>query len=70
MRHLDWLYLAPKICQLALDAGAALMRIYTGSADTDGLVTYKPDDSPLTLADLASHHVIVNGPTHQERCST
>jgi len=61
MRQFDWAELSPKICQLAVDAGAAIMRIYTGSDDKDGLVTYKSDDSPLTLADLASHQVIVSG---------
>jgi 3'(2'), 5'-bisphosphate nucleotidase len=60
MRQLDWLELSPKICQLAVDAGAAILRIYTGSDDENVLVVHKSDDSPLTLADLASHHLIVD----------
>lgn len=61
MRQLDWLELSPKICQLAIEAGQAILRIYTGSADVDALVAHKSDDSPLTLADLASHQVIADG---------
>lgn len=61
MRQPTWLELSPKICQLAVDAGTAIMRIYTESADADVLVAHKSDDSPLTLADLASHHAIVDG---------
>ena len=47
----------PSLCQLARDAGAAIMRIY----DAPGLVQQKADTSPLTLADLASHHILVRG---------
>lgn len=61
MRQFDWTELSPKICQLAEDAGSAIMRIYAASDGADVLVANKSDDSPLTLADLASHHVIVDG---------
>ncbi|WP_404401831.1 3'(2'),5'-bisphosphate nucleotidase CysQ [Idiomarina seosinensis] len=43
---------------IARDAGAAIMEIYN-SDDFD--VQLKGDDSPLTKADLAAHHVIVDG---------
>jgi 3'(2'), 5'-bisphosphate nucleotidase len=61
MRQSDWVDLSPQLCQLAKDAGHAIMRIYTESTDDDLLVAHKSDDSPLTLADLAAHHVIVDG---------
>jgi 3'(2'), 5'-bisphosphate nucleotidase len=61
MRQSNWLELSPKICQLAEEAGHAILRIYTESANADVLVAHKSDDSPLTLADLASHQVIVDG---------
>lgn len=44
--------------QIARDAGAAIMDIYTSD---DFEVQLKGDDSPLTKADLAAHQVIVNG---------
>jgi hypothetical protein len=37
MRQFDWTNLSPKICQLAEDAGRAIMRIYEKSADVDVL---------------------------------
>jgi 3'(2'), 5'-bisphosphate nucleotidase len=61
MRQFDWTNLSPKICQLAEDAGRAIMRIYEKSADVDVLVAHKTDDSPLTLADLVAHQVIADG---------
>lgn len=61
MRRSDWSELFSKVCQLAEEAGQAIMRIYTQSADADLLVAQKSDDSPLTLADLASHHIIMKG---------
>lgn len=44
--------------KIARDAGAAIMAVYQ-SDDFD--VQLKGDDSPLTKADLAAHHVIVEG---------
>ena len=43
------------LLQLARDAGAAILEVY----NTDFDVERKQDDSPLTQADLASHHTIV-----------
>jgi len=45
------------IIDLAKRAGAAIMAIY----QQDFAVYEKQDESPLTEADLASHHCIVNG---------
>jgi 3'(2'), 5'-bisphosphate nucleotidase len=61
MRQPDWPELFPQICQLGMAAGTAIMCIYNSSAHADALVAHKSDDSPLTLADLASHQVIVEG---------
>lgn len=43
--------------QLAIRAGAEIMRVYEGEFD----VQIKGDESPLTKADLASHAVIADG---------
>jgi len=43
---------------LAIKAGSAIMEVY--QSDDFG-VDHKADDSPLTKADLAAHHVIVKG---------
>lgn len=43
--------------RIAEAAGAAIMRVYAGDFD----VVRKADASPLTDADLAAHHVIVDG---------
>jgi 3'(2'), 5'-bisphosphate nucleotidase len=61
MRQINFSLLFPQICQLAEEAGQAIMRIYTQSAQEDVLLAPKSDDSPLTLADLASHHIIMKG---------
>ncbi len=45
------------ICDIARQAGVAIMDIYDG----DHAVEYKDDKSPLTAADKASHEVIVAG---------
>lgn len=46
------------IIGLAQRAGEAIMDIYShGSART----IYKEDDSPLTQADMAAHHILVDG---------
>jgi 3'(2'), 5'-bisphosphate nucleotidase len=46
-----------RLGQLAIDAGAEIMRVYEGEFD----VQIKGDQSPLTQADLASHAVIADG---------
>ncbi|MEW7313344.1 3'(2'),5'-bisphosphate nucleotidase CysQ [Buttiauxella gaviniae] len=48
-----------KICQLALEAGAAIMQVYDGEKPLDA--TQKADDSPVTAADLAAHGIILKG---------
>ncbi len=49
--------LAPKIAHLAERAAAAILDVY----ESDFAVEQKDDRSPLTAADLASHHLIVEG---------
>jgi 3'(2'), 5'-bisphosphate nucleotidase len=58
--------LMPQVCKLATLAGDAIMNIYKGMQGNDAqiarvLVEHKSDASPLTLADQAAHHVIVDG---------
>src|SRR3989442_1456574 len=54
MNHAD---LARECAAISRIAGGAIMRIY----DADYTVTRKDDASPLTAADLAAHHAIVDG---------
>ncbi len=49
--------LLPEVCRLGQAAGAAIMAIYSTEFD----VEHKADDSPLTAADMAAHHVLVDG---------
>lgn len=49
--------LADKVKQIALEAGKRIMEIY----DQDFTIYDKSDSSPLTDADLAAHHHIVDG---------
>ena len=49
--------LAHAAAAIAVDAAAAILRVY----QTDFDVEKKEDRSPLTEADLAAHHVIVDG---------
>lgn len=46
-----------QVCQLAVEAGRAILEIY----DLDYDILQKRDHTPLTEADLAAHHVIVDG---------
>lgn len=48
-----------QICQLSREAGAAIMAVYDGKQPLD--VAQKKDDSPVTAADLAAHHIIQRG---------
>ena len=50
--------LLPQVVELVLRAGRAIMEIYK---QADSGTTYKADDSPLTKADLASHHLLIEG---------
>lgn len=45
------------LVDLAVTAGDAILRVYASDFD----VQSKPDDSPLTRADLASHRTLVEG---------
>jgi 3'(2'), 5'-bisphosphate nucleotidase len=54
---LDLAALAHQIAHLAERAAAAILDVY----DSDFAVEHKDDRSPLTAADLASHHIIVEG---------
>ncbi len=45
------------IIELSIVAGQRIMEIY----DTDFDVEQKSDDTPLTAADMAAHHTIVEG---------
>jgi 3'(2'), 5'-bisphosphate nucleotidase len=55
----SWLCdLLPQVVILARAAGRAVMQVYS---EVNPAVEYKPDHSPLTQADMASHHVIVDG---------
>lgn len=49
----DYLY---RLLEIAVQAGEAIMEHY-GKADVE--TTYKEDNSPLTMADLAAHDLIV-----------
>ncbi|GDX07434.1 3'(2'),5'-bisphosphate nucleotidase CysQ [Buttiauxella selenatireducens] len=48
-----------KICQLAREAGAAIMDVYQGVKPLEA--TKKLDDSPVTAADIAAHTIILKG---------
>jgi 3'(2'), 5'-bisphosphate nucleotidase len=48
-----------RVCDIARDAGSAIMEIYAGEFS----VELKGDASPLTCADRASHRVIADGLT-------
>lgn len=47
------------VAHIAQKAGKAILEVYDHS-DFSQTVEWKADDSPLTLADKAAHHVIVN----------
>ncbi|MBS0849177.1 3'(2'),5'-bisphosphate nucleotidase CysQ [Citrobacter sp. JGM124] len=48
-----------KICQLAREAGAAIMQVYEGKLPLESVK--KSDDTPVTAADIAAHGIIVKG---------
>ena len=52
-----------EVCNLAISAGAEIMKIYMTIKTSDAIVHNKDDGSPLTLADLAAHRIIVSGLT-------
>lgn len=47
-----------EIIGVAKEAGEAILEIYHEAQDVE--ITRKDDDSPLTKADLASHHIIID----------
>lgn len=47
-----------EIIGIAKEAGEAMLEIYHDAQDVE--ISRKDDDSPLTKADLASHHIIVD----------
>lgn len=49
--------LLPQVIEVAKAAGAAIMQVYS----TDFSTIKKEDNSPLTQADIAAHHLIVQG---------
>ena len=53
----DHAAIAPKIAHLAERAAAAILEVY----QSDFAVECKDDHSPLTAADLAAHHIIIEG---------
>lgn len=55
--HNQWVAWLDPVRILAVEASAQILRIYATAFG----VTTKDDDSPLTAADLAAHHVIVAG---------
>jgi 3'(2'), 5'-bisphosphate nucleotidase len=57
MLTMDHASLARECAALARTAGQAIMRIY----DADYTIARKDDASPLTAADLAAHHAILDG---------
>ncbi|WP_058912558.1 3'(2'),5'-bisphosphate nucleotidase CysQ [Entomohabitans teleogrylli] len=48
-----------KICQLAREAGDAIMRVYDGTQPLQA--SHKSDSSPVTAADIAAHAIIIQG---------
>lgn len=50
------------VTQVAIDAGKSILHIYEAYAieSNAAAIQHKKDDSPLTQADLAAHHVIVD----------
>lgn len=52
------LELLEPVMRLAREAGAAIMEVY---GQSDFGVQHKDDDSPLTRADIAAHHIISEG---------
>lgn len=59
VRQINWEVICQEVCRLAREAGARIMTIYSGASDIS--VGFKADKSPLTVADLAAHHCIMQG---------
>jgi 3'(2'), 5'-bisphosphate nucleotidase len=61
MRQIELQNLIPEICALASKAGDAIMAVYDRAEGASVQLANKADQSPLTQADLDSHHVISEG---------
>lgn len=61
LRQMDLKKTAPQVCELAQQAGQAILTVYEEHCRTGVLVSHKSDDSPLTLADQLAHAVICEG---------
>ncbi len=51
------------ITSIAVEAGKKILEIYENEGDFSAITELKPDQSPLTLADKASHELIVKSLT-------
>lgn len=60
MNKQNYSQLLEPVIAIAKSAGKAIMQVYA----TDFDVSKKDDNSPLTQADLAAHHVIIDGLKH------
>ena len=58
MNNLDYIKLSNTVIGIAKEAGKGILNIYNG---VDLGITYKDDNSPLTLADKASNDIIEKG---------
>ena len=58
MNNLDYKKLSSTVLDIAKEAGRGILNVYNG---TDLGVTYKDDNSPLTIADKASNDIIEKG---------
>lgn len=58
-KNVDLEQLMPALQELVREAGEELMRIYLKEEDV--AVELKADDSPVTIADLRSNRILVNG---------
>ena len=56
--QLDYKKLSNKVLEISKEAGLEILKIYNNA---DLGITYKDDDSPLTLADKASNDIIEKG---------
>jgi len=54
-------FLTHKALKLAHDAGDRIMEVYSRSSTASCNVSYKPDSTPVTDADLAAHRLITQG---------
>jgi 3'(2'), 5'-bisphosphate nucleotidase len=57
LKHMNLKHLLEQVIKLSIQAGEDILTIY----NTDFTIDTKDDQSPLTTADLASHHCLVAG---------